>query len=168
MLRFKTVWARDHYQLASGGRGGGLGATKRAQQGKAFKCWLAWLAAWETQWTSDCRQFQHLTGFEPMVSISQFFTCWIFIFWSDKIHSNSSTQNFDQHILFHEKSIGVGIFSLAHFCSMLIALVMNHRKVRAENFPFGTDLWEQVDNCWSITQRKMIFRGRLLKKKKTI
>ena len=53
----------------------------------------------------------------------------------------------------------LNIFILLKFCSMIIEQFIDLKKVRTENSKFRTDIWEQVIDGWSATQ-KMIVHNR--------
>ena len=61
------------------------------------------------------------------------------------------------------------IFTLHNFYSMLIELLIwaeliYLENVRTENLKFRTDLQDLVMDGWSVTQLKIVYKGRLLKK----
>ena len=47
---------------------------------------------------------------------------------------------------------------------MLIEQLIDLRKVRTENLKFWTDLWDQAMAGWSVAQKMIVYKGRLLKK----
>ena len=46
---------------------------------------------------------------------------------------------------------------------MLIEQLIDLEKVRTDNLKFRTDLRDQVMDGWSVTQRIIVYKGRLLK-----
>ena len=55
-------------------------------------------------------------------------------------------------------------FHFARFCSMSIEQLINLKKVRTENLKLRTNLQDQVMDGWSVTQKMIVYKGRLLKK----
>ena len=47
---------------------------------------------------------------------------------------------------------------------MLIEQLIDLRKVLTENLKFWTDLWDVAMGGWSVTQKMIVYQGRLLKK----
>ena len=75
---------------------------------------------------------------------------------------------FDRYILSHSTQIGVEIFSLctifAHCSSSSSSAAHHSQKVRTENLKLWTDLQDRVMDDWSVIQKMIVYKDKLLKK----
>ena len=94
--------------------------------------------------------------------MNQFFACKIVVLGLLKLNINS--RHYIPEFLTVNLLLSWKAFFSHNFCPLLVEQLIDLEKLRTENLKFRTDLQDQEMDGWSVTQKMIVYEGRLLKK----